>query len=84
MTQNPLLNKLAQRPEKYTIEFRDWKDSFFYKHLLVRHQSDEDTFEQDNLLKSDEHDTLLRVLKAYKSRKPQNKEQEMQNTIFAM
>ena len=84
LSQNPLLNKLAQRPEKTTIEFLDWKNSFYYKHLLVRHESDEETFEKDHLLKSDEHEYLLKVLKSYKSRKPQSKESEMQATILAM
>ena len=42
ISQNPLLSKLTQKPDKKTIEFRDWKNSFYYKHLLVRHESDED------------------------------------------
>ena len=74
ISQNPLLNKLTQKPDKKTIEFRDWKNSFYYKHLLVRHESDEDTFEKDHLLKSDEQEYLIKVLKGYKSRKPSGKE----------
>ena len=84
ISQNPLLNKLTQKPDKKTIEFRDWKNSFYYKHLLVRHESDEDTFEKDHLLKSDEQEYLIKALKGYKSRRQSSKEQEMTSTIQAM
>ena len=70
--------------EKTTLQYLDWKESFFYKHLIVRHESDDDTFEKDHLIRSDDFDFLMKTIKGFRSRKPTCKDSELYQMLPPM
>ena len=84
ISSNPYISKFAAKAEKKTIDYLDWKESFFYKHLIVRHESDDETFEKDHFIRSDDFDFLLKTIKGFRSRKPTCKESELYQMLPPM
>ena len=74
ISSNPYISKLAAKAEKKTIDYLDWKESYFYKHMIVRHENDDETFEKEHLMRNDDFDFWQKTIKGFRSRKPTMKE----------
>ena len=50
----------------------------------MRHENDEETFEKEHLIRSDDFDFLIKTIKAFRSRKPTCKESELYQMLPPM
>ena len=57
------MNKESQ---KVLLEYIDWKESYFYKQLIVRHVEDGIKWDKDKLLNDDEVEFLMKMIKNYR------------------
>ena len=62
----------------------DWKESFYYKHLIVRREDDSATFERDELIRPDDFDFLNKTIKGFRGRKPAIKESDLYQMLPPM
>ena len=74
---NPYIKKFAAKAEKTLIEYLDWKESYYYKHVIVRHVDDSETFERDEFMRSDDFEFMTKTIKGYRNRKPTMKDHEL-------
>jgi len=53
------------------MDFIDWKESYYYRNLIVRHQNDEKVkIVKENMMSEGELDFMQKLVKSFKSRKP--------------
>ena len=55
--------------EKTLIKYIDWKNSYHYKHLIVRHAEDCHKWENSELMNDDESEFLMKLIRNAKLKK---------------
>ena len=66
------------------LEYIDWKDSYFYKQVIVRHVNDDHKWEGNDLIHDDEIDFLGKLIRNYKVKKGNIKAEELFKMVPSM
>ena len=61
-SQPSLVNRSGSQG-RILLEYIDWKESYFYKQVILRHVNDDQKWESNLLISDDEAEFLLRLIK---------------------
>ena len=67
--QSKKIKESIMESERTLIKYLDWKDSYFYKHWIVRHAEDNHKWENTELMNDEESDFLLKLIRNAKLKK---------------
>ena len=63
------------------LEYIDWKDSYFYRQLIVRGKEDGAKWENEHLIRDDETEYLHKMIRGYRFKKPSFKPEELMKML---
>ena len=66
------------------LEYIDWKESYFYRQLIVRHAEDALKWDTEQLMRDDEVEFLHRLIRGYRFKKPNFNLDELMRMIPSM
>lgn len=55
---------------KTLLDYIDWKESYFYKQLIVRHTDDNIKWDSDQLITEDHYEYVTKLIRNYRGKKP--------------
>lgn len=74
----------ATGDNKLVLEYIDWKDSYFYRQLIVRGKDDSAKWEDEHLISDHETEHLHKLIRGYRFKKSTFKIEDMVKVLPIM
>ena len=68
---------MREKIQSTICEYIDWKESYFYRQLIVRHAEDAQKWESGDVISEDDYDLMSKLMKNFKMKKSVKQAEEL-------